>query len=193
MSDNIVEIFPTFPPQFPYEWCSAWGEDRRGIWVEFTVGYGEKKEKKAKQRMRWLNPGRFKMGSPKMEPERGTFGKETLHKVTLSQGYWLAESACTQALWEVVMGENPSNFKGMNRPAESLSWEECQVFLKRINDIIPGIALRLPTEAQWEYACRAGTITPFSFGDQITSDQVNFNGNYPYAGRKVSIVKRRLR
>ena len=69
------------------------------------------------------------------------------------------DTPCTQALWQAVMGRNPSRFKGKNRPVEQVSWEDCQTFLNKLNAQLPGLALCLPMEAQWEYACRAGTET----------------------------------
>ncbi len=122
------------------------------------------------------------MGSPGNEPER--YGDELLHEVILTGGFWLADTACTQALWQAVMGKNPSGFKGAQRPVENVSWDGCREFIDKINRLKPGLHLRLPTEAQWEYACRAGTQIPFWFGDNITPDQVNYNGNYPYTGGK---------
>jgi formylglycine-generating enzyme required for sulfatase activity len=130
------------------------------------------------QRFRWIEPGKFMMGSPESEPER--YDDELLHEVVLTKGFWLAETACTQELWEAVMGSNSSRFKGKKRPVENVSWEDCATFLEKINILIPGRNFRLPTEAEWEYACRAGTQTPFSFGDNITPEQVNYDGNYPY-------------
>ena len=118
------------------------------------------------------------MGSPEDEPERSS--GEWLHEVTLTNGFWLAETACAQELWEAVMGANPSRFKGAKRPVDSVSWDDCMEFIEKINAMIPGLDLRLPTEAEWEYSCRAGTTTPFSFGDNITTDQVNYDGNNPY-------------
>ncbi len=113
--------------------------------------------------------------------------------MVLTQGFWLADTACTQGLWRAVMGNNPSHFTGDdNLPVESVSWDDSMEFIARINGMIPGLDLRLPTEAQWEYACRAGTTTPFSFGTQITTDQVNYDGNYPYhGGRRGSTGKGR--
>jgi formylglycine-generating enzyme required for sulfatase activity len=78
---------------------------------------------------------------------------------------WLADTPVTQALWEAVMGDNPSDFRSPNRPVETVSWNDCQVFLKRLNELVPGLAARLPSEAEWEYACRAGTETATWLGD----------------------------
>ncbi|MBN1654605.1 MAG: formylglycine-generating enzyme family protein [Deltaproteobacteria bacterium] len=169
------------PEDFPPAFAAAWGEDRYGLFCEFTY-------KRVVQRMRWISPGTFRMGSPtKGEQQRGS--DEIEHSVTLTKGFWLADTACTQALWQAVMGNNPSFFKGPDRPVENVSWKDCQRFLEGINGLIPELALRLPTEAEWEYACRAGTTTPFSFGKNITSDEVNYDGNYPYAGGKKGIYR----
>ncbi len=119
------------------------------------------------------------MGSPPDEPERNT--DETPHLVTLSQGYWLADTACTQALWQAVTGDNPAHFQhDLQNPVEQISWDHVHIFLQQLNARVPELAVGLPTEAQWEYACRAGTTTPFSFGQTITTHQANYDGNYPY-------------
>lgn len=166
-----MRIHKIRPEIFPEAWASAWGEDEYGLWMAFTY-------KGVKQVFRWIEPGEFLMGSPEDEPER--FDNETQHAVTLTHGYWLAETACTQALWQAMMGDNPSEFKGDQQPVANISWDDAQRFIDKANGLKPELELCLPTEAQWEYACRAGTTTPFSFGDQISSEQVNFNGEYPY-------------
>lgn len=133
------------------------------------------------QRFRWITPGTFLMGSPESEPERR--GDEIQHSVTLTQGFWLADSACTQALWEAVMGDNPAFFKDTpDHPVENVSWDDVQRFIQVLNAQLPDLQARLPSEAEWEYACRAGTTTPFSFGNTISPEQVNYNGNLPYVG-----------
>jgi formylglycine-generating enzyme required for sulfatase activity len=134
------------------------------------------------QSFRYLPPGQFLMGSPHNEPSR--FSDEgPLHAVILTEGLWLADTACTQALWLAVMGDkNPRRFTGdADLPVERVSWDDVQIFLTKLQAYLPtSVEAVLPTEAQWEYACRAGSSTPFSFGDQISTEQVNYNGNYPY-------------
>ena len=166
-------LFDPNPPAFPGDWALAWGEDAYGLWQAFEI-HG------VRQTMRWIPPGRFSMGSPPDEPER--VDHEVQHQVTLAHGFWLAETACTQALWQAVTGENPAQFKDdPENPVEQVSWEDCEAFLAQANGMRDdGLALRLPTEAEWEYACRAGTRTPFSFGDELTTDKANYDGGYPY-------------
>ncbi|MBK8815879.1 MAG: formylglycine-generating enzyme family protein [Methylococcaceae bacterium] len=165
-----------YPNEFPESWASDWGEDEYGLWMGFTY-------KGVKQFFRWIEPGTFRMGSPTDEPER--WESETLHSVTISRGFWLADSTVTQALWKAAMGTKPSKFKGDNHPVEQVSWHDAQSFIDKLNGLKPELKLCLPTEAQWEFACRAGTATPFSFDEQIDSSQVNFDGDIPYNnGRK---------
>jgi len=152
-------------------WASHFGADDYGLYADFEL-------KGVTQRMRWIPAGEFVMGSPESEANR--FKGETAHEVVLTHGFWLADTACTQRLWQAVMGKNPSSFEGEERPVETVSWEDCQEFLNRCESLLPGLGLELPTEAQWEYACRADTRTPFWFGENITPEQVNYNGNYPY-------------
>ncbi|MGB8843545.1 MAG: formylglycine-generating enzyme family protein, partial [Aliidongia sp.] len=178
---------PVEPPSFwksgkPPGFVEASGRDKFGLWMEFSVPNSGGAA--VTQRMRWLPPGRFLMGSPADEPER-LDNEGPQHEVTISQGFWLGDTACTQALWQAVMGTNPSQFTGDDRhPVEPVSWDDVQEFLQRIAALRPGLALSLPSEAEWEYACRAGTTTPFSFGTGITPAQVNYNGNSPYPGGK---------
>ncbi len=121
------------------------------------------------------------MGSPPDEPERSN-SEGPQHQVRFAQGFWLAETACTQALWEAVMGENPSEFKGEENPVENVNWNDAKRFIEKINRLHPGLELRLPSEAEWEYAYRAGTTTPFWFGSELTTDKANYDGNNPYTG-----------
>ena len=167
----------------PPAWASSWGQDTFGLFAEFTI-------QQITQRFRWITPGTFLMGSPDSEPERSD--NETQHEVTLTNGFWLADSACTQALWTAVMTENPSRSRDdPNLPVENVSWLDVQQFIEKLNTLFPDLHAHLPTEAQWEYACRAGTQTPFSFGENITPKQVNYDGNHPYAGGKKGLYRER--
>ncbi len=169
------------PDPFPPTWASEWEEDAEwGLAATLNLNG-------VRQTFRWIQPGTFLMGSPEDERQRNA-ERETQHEVTLTRGYWLADTACTQALWQAVMGDNPSEFKddpaNPANPVERVSWDDVQTFLDRLNELVPGLVADLPSEAQWENACRAGTTTPFSFGDNITPAQVNYNGEFPYADGK---------
>jgi formylglycine-generating enzyme required for sulfatase activity len=158
-------------------WASAIGRDRFGLWTEFQLD--AKAWPPVKQRMRWIPPGRFMMGSPEDEPGRWP-DEGPQHLVTVSTGFWLFDTACTQRLWQALMGENPSRFSDdPGLPVDSVSWNDCNAFIQRINAANPGLNLVLPSEAQWEYACRAGTTTPFSLGLDITLRDVNFSVGRP--------------
>jgi formylglycine-generating enzyme required for sulfatase activity len=163
-------------------WANKIGRDRCGIFAEFELStwHGT-----ATQTLRWIEPGTFLMGSPDDEPERSE-DEGPQHEVTISQGFWLADTACTQALWLAVMGgENPSRFQNdLSQPVEQVSWHQVQTFLQRLQTLLPDCQVDLPSEAEWEYACRAGTESPFSFGANISPQQVNYVGNHPYPGSK---------
>jgi len=139
--------------------------------------------------MIWVEPGTFMMGSPTTEAER--YGPETQHKVTLTQGFYLGKYEVTQEQYKKVMGKNPSHFKGNKLPVEDVSWNDAVAFCEALtkmelqnnygrddyseNKITTGSwEFNLPTEAQWEYACRAGTTTAYSWGDSITTDNANY-------------------
>ena len=116
-------------------------------------------------RMAYCPAGSFTMGSPASEKDRSS--DEDQVQVRISKPFWLGKTEITQAQWRAVMGENPSFFKGDDLPAESVSWEDAQEFIAKVNasGILPaGWKLALPTEAQWEYACRAGKTGPYSGG-----------------------------
>jgi formylglycine-generating enzyme required for sulfatase activity len=142
--------------------------------------------------MIWAEPGTFTMGSPTGENGRGS--NETQYNVTLTKGFYLGKYEVTQAQYEAVMKGNtqtdsdgnvisakPSYWSGsQNRPVEQVSWNDIEIFLQRLNNqqlgkITPGWSYVLPTEAQWEYACRAGTTTAYFWGDDANSSLANFN------------------
>ena len=121
--------------------------------------------------------GNFLMGSPEDEPKRSD-NEGPQHKVTV-QPFYMGKFPITQEQYEAIMGKNPSHFKGKNKPVESVTWDNAVEFCARISQKNKQ-TYRLPSEAEWEYACRAGTTMPFHFGDTITTDLANYNGNLTY-------------
>ncbi len=163
-----------WPPLFPPVCACAWGDDRFGLWMDVVIGGPV-------QRFRWIEPGEFVMGSP--EGEVGRLDREgPQHVVRVTEGFWLAETACSQGVWESVMGSNPSQFKDdPQNPVETVSWDDVQGFLREVEKRVPGVKAALPTEAEWEYACRAGGKTAFSWGDGIDPSRANYDGTSSYA------------
>ena len=131
----------------------------------------------ATMEMVWCPPCSFMMGRPAREANRGT--NKAQHKVTLTRGFWMCKYEVTQRQWESVMGSDSSAFKDVDRPVETVSWDDCQKFIQKVN-ADGRVTMALPTEAQWEYACRAGTSTPFSFDSTLNGDNANCDGDYPY-------------
>jgi len=137
---------------------------------------------------RWCPAGEFLMGSP--EDETGRESYETQHSVTLTRGFWMLETEVTQAMWKSVMGTSisqqhdkantlwPLRGEGSDYPMYYVSWEECRSFCEKLSEKL-GLTVSLPTEAQWEYACRAGTTSAYSFGSSLNGQEANCNGNYP--------------
>ncbi len=165
---------------FPPRWASAWGDDVFGLWAELVVAG-------VVQRLRWLEPGSFTMGSPAAERRRiedkdvrqwADKGEQPQHAVTLTRGFWLGDTPCTQALWlAVVGGDNPSHFKegedAAQRPVEQVSWDDALRFCESLRQRLPEALAALPTEAEWEYAARAGTSTAYPWGDGFDAHRAN--------------------
>jgi formylglycine-generating enzyme required for sulfatase activity len=118
----------------------------------------------------------FTMGSPDSELDSSN-NESPQHLVTIPD-FYMGKYAVTQAQWRAIMGKNFSNFPGDNRPVEQVSWYETIDFCEKLS-YLTGKKYRLPSEAEWEYACRAGTRTPFHFGETITPNLVNYYGVYP--------------
>jgi formylglycine-generating enzyme required for sulfatase activity len=128
--------------------------------------------------------GEFTMGSPANEVGRNDDEKQ--HPRVIRKPFYMGVTEVTQSQWQKVMGDNPSNFKGDGMPVECVSWEDCQKFVQKVGD-----GMRLPSEAEWEYACRAGSSSPFSFGANITPQQVNYDGEHPYNGAAKGLDRER--
>ena len=156
--DNEADMFPNDT----YEWADSDGD-----------GFGDNSDIAPHDSTRpnindpnfgWVNisPGSFWMGSSDKE---GNDDEHPRHKVTISKGFQMLRFEVTQAQWETVMGSNPSVFPGDNNPVEKVSWNDCQLFISRLNKLGPDHTYRLPTEAEWEYACRAGSNTLYYYGN----------------------------
>ena len=100
-----------------------------------------------------------------MGSDKGEDDEKPVHKVTLTKPFYMGRFEVTQEQWQAVMGENPSTFTGAKNPVEGVNWEDCQAFLQKLSAKVPGRIFKLPTEAQWEYACRAGSSAQYSFGN----------------------------
>jgi formylglycine-generating enzyme required for sulfatase activity len=166
---------------------NEWKIDRRS---SFTWGYTENLSDVTTESvgldMIAIPGGSFQMGAPTDEPDGQSYEKPQ-HEVTI-QPFYLGRYPITQAQWRVVAGyelvkkelnPDPSRFKDDNLPVESISWEDAQEFCQRLS-IKTSKTYRLPSEAEWEYACRAGTTTPFHFGETISSDLANYDGSETY-------------
>jgi uncharacterized protein (TIGR02996 family) len=123
-------------------------------------------------------PGAFLVGSP--AGEAGRRDDEARHRVTLTAALWLGTCPVTQAQWQAVLGHDPSRFPGGGHPVETVSWDDCRDFCRRLGRKT-GRRFRLPTEAEWEYACRAGTTTAYHVGDEVSPGQVNCGGKHAAA------------
>lgn len=152
-------------------WISGEGRDARGHWTDVSVGA-------VTQRIRWIPPGSFLMGSPADSGSPRETQDEYQHLVELTRGFWLSDTTCTQELWREILNESPSRFSGTaDLPVEQVSWLKIRDrFLPELNRRLPGLTASMPTEAQWEYACRAGTTTAYATGDRISTLHANFNG-----------------
>ena len=129
--------------------------------------------KDVKLEMILIPAGKFVMGSP--ASEKGHRVNETQHEVTLTKPFYMGKHEVTQEQWDAVMINNRSFYRGPKLPVTSVSWENCQEFIKKLNAKTSG-GYRLPTEAEWEYSCRAGTTTAYSYGDSITKNDSNVEG-----------------
>ncbi len=130
--------------------------------------------------MVYIPGGCFHMGSPPTEKAQNE-DEQPQHQVNLS-AFFIGKFQVTQEQYQQIMGKNPSHFKGAKFPVDTVSWDDAVEFCKNLS-LNTGRSYTLPTEAQWEYACRAGTTTPFYFGQTITTDLANYNGEYTYANR----------
>ena len=141
------------------------------------------------EHLAWIHPGTFTMGSPASEPDHDQ-NESPQTQVTISSGFWMSRYEVTQGEYLTATGNNPSTFTGdTNRPVEMVSWEDATNYCAKLTArertagrLPSGYEYRLPTEAEWEYACRGGTTTATAYGDSLSSTQANFDGAQPYGG-----------
>jgi len=165
-------------------WASSSGRDGFGPWAELTING-------VAQRLRYIPAGEFVMGSS--EKESGRDRDETQVRVTLTRSLWLADTEMTQGFWNVVAGADDSRFKGLEFPVERVSWDQCKAFCVTLSTKVPGLLARLPTEAEWEYACRAGVSDPYvSHIGAVTLDKLDTIAWFKGTTATTQGVKRRF-
>ena len=133
-----------------------------------------------------IPPGQFLMGSP--PKEEGHRDDEVLHRVTLTKAFYLGTTEVTQRQWKALMGTDPSFCTGDDLPVETVSWGQAVEFCGKLS-LKEGGKCRLPSEAEWEYSCRAGTATPFHTGETISTDQANYDGRQTYGGGRKGVFR----
>ncbi len=147
----------------------------------------------------YIPPGEFMMGSRDTVEEvaRKSGGKNTYfthehpqHRGKIITGFFMGSTEVTQGQYREIMGQNPSHFKGEDNPVETVSWNDAVRFCKKLSEK-EGKTYRLPTEAEWEYACRAGTTTPFYTGETISTNQANYNGDFAYGNGTKGVYRKR--
>ena len=159
-----------------------------------TIGYGPRSVDidlgdGVTMQLVYIPPGEFMIGSPANEMRR-LADENPQHPVSITRGFYMGVHEVTQEQYEAVAGRNPAQSKGAQNPVECISWEQASEFCETLSARL-GMSFRLPTEAEWEYACRAGTTTPFSFGETISTDQANYDGDYTYgSGQKGAHLKK---
>lgn len=158
---RIPKIRPPTPA-----WAETFGVDRHGLFAGISVNDVE-------HLFRWIEPGRFRMGSPEHEMGRDN-DEGPPHDVRIPRGFWIGRTPVTQQFYEAVAGNNPSRFQGdALRPVERVSWQDTQQFCRALSDRLAereDAVARLPSEAEWEYACRAGTTEFLYSRQELTSE-----------------------
>jgi formylglycine-generating enzyme required for sulfatase activity len=176
---NLKELFQKYLPTFHFSAIVVNAEGKRtSRHLHYAHFFPEDLGNSIVLEMVYIPGGTFMMGSPETEEGRDS-DESPQHKATVP-AFYAGKYPITQAQWQIVMGKNPSYLRGEKRPVEGVSWRSAVEFCDKLSEKT-GKKYRLPSEAEWEYACRAGTTTPFHFGETITLDLVNYDGNYPYA------------
>jgi len=162
-----TKVEPTVYKKWPFDAAEASRRQTEtaealGVPVERTVDLGGG----VTMELVLIPAGEFVMGSP--AGEKGRNSSETQHKVRITKPFWISRTEVTQEQWERMRGDNFSYFKEAKNPVEQVSWDDCQAFVNKLSARVAGLTFSLPTEAEWEYACRAGSTTKYCFGDDDT-------------------------
>jgi formylglycine-generating enzyme len=184
--------FNRAPAEFPPRWAQSYCDDIYGLWADLAFS-GSQAPQALIQRFRWIEPGSFLMGSTEDEVNRISlddirkYAKVEIpkHLVNITHGFWLADTPCIEAIWAIHAGkeDKPNKPSSISEPRPDLpitnvSWDDAQRFLASLNDSLPsGLEAALPTEAQWEYACRAGTQAAYWWGDEPDITRMNVGRN----------------
>ncbi|MEG4577767.1 formylglycine-generating enzyme family protein [Microcoleus sp. N3A4] len=188
---NLKELFQKYLPTFHFDVITVDAEGKENSCRRhYAHFFPEDLGKRVVLEMVYIPGGTFMMGSPATEEDRRD-NESPQHQVTVP-AFYAGKYPITQAQWQAVMGYNPSHhFKGEKRPVESVSWDMAVGFCGQLSQKT-GRKYRLLSEAEWEYACRAGTTTPFYFGETITPELVNYGGYSPYANALKGLNSRKI-
>jgi len=185
---NLKEQFQKYLPTFDFDVITVDAEGKENSRrTSFACFLSEDLGNSVVLEMVYIPGGTFMMGSPPTEQGRGS-RESPQHQVTVP-AFYAGKYPITQTQWQAVMGNNPSKLKGEKRPVDLVSWEAAVEFGAKLSQKT-GKKYRLLSEAEWEYACRAGTTTPFHFGETITPELANYEGNYPYANAPKGLNRR---
>jgi formylglycine-generating enzyme len=190
--NKTTQNFTRMPTEFPPRWAQSYGDDIYGLWANLAFGPMQTPQA-VTQRFRWMEPGSFLMGSTEDEVNKITstdireYARHEIpkHLVNITEGFWLADTPCIEAIWAIHGGreDKPNKPSSMSKPTADLpitnvSWDDVQRFLTSLNNMLPsGIEAVLPSEAQWEYSCRAGTQTAYWWGDAEDTTRMNVAAN----------------
>ncbi len=166
-------------------------DDAQTLKTSGTIGPGTVTRNSIGMELVYIPKGSFTMGSPESKIDRED-NEGPQRSVTIGTDFYMGKFEVTQEEYERVVGTNPSYFKKCSRcPVEQVSWDDAKEFIRKLSAKNDGFEYRLPTEAEWEYAARAGTTTVFAFGNSLSSSQANFDGNFPYGSASKGEYKAR--
>ena len=167
------------------KWAKSVNRDQYGFFTDAYI-------RGVKQVFRWIEP-EFYITENYKKISTGTFERNKRYINKAQHGFWMADTAVTQELWQVLMSDNPSHFKNNQKnPVEKVSWHDAQDFIKKLNSELAGLSARLPLELEWEHACRAGSESLFSFGNNITYEQANIDESYWNSRKNFSTKEHRV-